>query len=610
MNRFSLMRMLVFYLVSGLLFSGVVAAHSSSVYTDAGSARIKGITKVPNLAAILVSADKEEKMAGLLQATEYYKRLLVDHPEDVESLKQLGKLYSWTGKTDLAITTYQAAISLDNKAAGLKLNLARIYRWSQNFTKAERLYKEVLQSHPEDHDALKGLAKTYLKMGDYRNARIHLVKALKLSPKDAELHKEKALLHAWQKQYPEAIVALKKAIELSPDMFGAHITLGDVYYWYKHYQDALDAYKKALTLDPNSQEAHLMIARIYRILQDYALAKEHIKFALRINPVSSEAMDVLHKIEQDQKKIRYEIGIHFVELFAIIFVVVLISIGYWTNRRLLHHRHRVIANIVRIVLPLILAFYIVVFIAESELKQWLDVETGASISVSLILVLFGLVYLTQMLYTGRGNKLRQDDNVILAIGAHPDDIELGCSGFILKAKANNAKVYGLTLTKGERGTSKINHREYESNRSAFFLELDDFWILDFADTHLQEKTNELKEAIEEIIKKVSPTIVLTHNGHDRHGDHRAVFTATKEAARSLPTILCYESVSTPEDFRPDYYVDITEYLNEMLQVIRLHKSQRKKTYMDPDLLKGRAAHRGIQCGVPYALAFKVYRIMD
>ena len=78
----------------------------------------------------------------------------------------------------------------------------------------------------------------------------------------------------------------------------------------------------------------------------------------------------------------------------------------------------------------------------------------------------------------------------------------------------------------------------------------------------------------------------------------------------VPTFLCYESVSTPEDFKPDFYVDITEYLKDMLKAVGLHKTQSEKTYMDPELLKGRAAHRGIQCGVPYASAFKVYRIVD
>lgn len=604
--KYSISIIIIAFFITVNLFSLSVSAHNNRIIHNSV---VKANNKAPDLSAILAIGDKEEKIAGLLKATEYYRHLLSEHPDDVDTLQQLGKLYSWTGKTDLAITTYQAAISLDNHATDLKIHLARIYRWSQRYSKAEKIYKEVLLSHPEKHEALKGLAKTYLKMGDYRNADIHLKKAIQLYPEDAELYKENALLYAWQQQYPEAIVALKRAIKLSPEMISAHMTLGDVYYWDKHYQDALDAYKKALLLDPNNHDAQLMMARAYRMLKDYSLAEKHLINALSVNPVSTEATELLRKIKQDQQLINYEMGIHIIELLAIVFVVVLITIGYWKNRRMFHHRHRIVVNLIRFVLPAILIFYVVVFVAESEIKQWLDLESGVSITSSLILILFGVVYLVQMLYANNGNNL-QPGKVVLAIGAHPDDIELGCGGYILKAKANNAKVYGLTLTKGERGTHKTNHRVDEATRSAFFMELDDYWILDFADTHLQEKTNELKEAIEEIIKKISPTTVLTHTGYDSHGDHCAVFLATKEAARHVPTILCYESVSTPEDFKPDYYVDITDYLNEMLQVTRLHKTQRNKTYMDPDLLKGRAAHRGIQCGTPYALAFKVHKIID
>jgi LmbE family N-acetylglucosaminyl deacetylase len=236
-------------------------------------------------------------------------------------------------------------------------------------------------------------------------------------------------------------------------------------------------------------------------------------------------------------------------------------------------------------------------------------ELYESLINSLLIIVLGLIYSTQIRYVGKAGSNRAG-NVILAIGAHPDDIELGCGGYILKAKANGAKVYGLTLTKGERGGDNNHRREKEANRSADFMNLDGYWLMDFPDTQLQDKPVEIKEAIESIIKKISPTTVITHNPHDAHGDHRATFAATKEAARMVPTFLCYESVSTPEDFKPDFYVDITEHLKDMLKAVGLHKTQSEKTYMDPELLKGRAAHRGIQSGVPYASAFKVYRIVD
>ena len=94
--------------------------------------------------------------------------------------------------------------------------------------------------------------------------------------------------------------------------------------------------------------------------------------------------------------------------------------------------------------------------------------------------------------------------------------------------------------------------------------------------------------------------------HETHGDHVAVFEAAKEAARKC-SLLCYESISAPKEFVPNYFVDITPYLPDKLSAVSSHRTQRGKFYMNEELVKGRAAHRGLQAGVPYAEAFWIYR---
>ncbi|HSS44414.1 MAG TPA: PIG-L family deacetylase, partial [Thermoanaerobaculia bacterium] len=93
---------------------------------------------------------------------------------------------------------------------------------------------------------------------------------------------------------------------------------------------------------------------------------------------------------------------------------------------------------------------------------------------------------------------------------------------------------------------------------------------------------------------------------ETHGDHVAVFEAVKEAARRS-SLLCFETVSTPPEFVPNFFVDITPYLPEKLRAIGRHKTQGHKLYMDPEVVRGRAAHRGLHVGMPYAEAFWVYR---
>ncbi len=591
------------------LHAGHAAAQIYPLIDPVRQANTRDDTAAPDIAAILAIENREKRSAGLQQAIEYYERIIAAHPDNIRALQQLGDLYSWVNKHDLAISTYQTAIRKDKGNAALKNDLARIYRWVQRFPDAEILYKSVLASDADNQQALKGLAITYLKQGDYPNAKNVLERALRVYPDDADLYKEQGVLLAWQERYGEAINSLTKAVELSPEMTDAIITLGDVYYWNKQYQQALDEYKHALTLVPDSSELPLMIAKAYRGLNNLVLAEEYANTALRLKPVSAEAKAFLGEIHRDQHLINWEYGIHYLEFFSLLFVATLISIGYWNNRRMLKRIHPIVSHAIPIILPIAVLLSIAALIVETQMKNMYDVEFIESVASSLVLVLLGIVYLAQILHAGRNNN-RSQDKVVLAIGAHPDDIELGCGGYILKAKAEGAKVYGLTLTKGERGTEGINAREIEARNAASFMELDDYWILDFADTHVQDNIGEVKEKIEEIIRKVAPTVVLVHNPHDPHADHRAAFTATKEAARLVPAVLCYESVGTPADYRPDHFVDITDHLAETLHLIDFHKSQKNKSYMDHELLKGRAAHRGIQAGVPYAMAFQSYRIVN
>ena len=104
-------------------------------------------------------------------------------------------------------------------------------------------------------------------------------------------------------------------------------------------------------------------------------------------------------------------------------------------------------------------------------------------------------------------------------------------------------------------------------------------------------------------------MVLTHTDVDVHGDHRAVFAATREAARAVRTVLCYEDVSTTDQFSPNFYVDITLYLDDHLKACAIHRTQGHRTYMDPQVIQGRAAHRGMQAGVHFAMAFRMMNMV-
>jgi LmbE family N-acetylglucosaminyl deacetylase len=239
--------------------------------------------------------------------------------------------------------------------------------------------------------------------------------------------------------------------------------------------------------------------------------------------------------------------------------------------------------------------------------RWVDTRLLEAATEAALLAGLGVAFLAVL---RTGPRVREfEGQVVLAIGAHPDDLELGAAGFLAKLKDSGARVYGLTMTRGEKGTDDPERRAEEARRAAAFLGLDGLTLLDLPDTGLQERIPQMRAVIEGRIQELSATMVLTHTDADVHGDHRAVHAATREAARAVPTVICYEDVSTPREWTPNLYVDIGPYLDDHLRACAFHGSQEHRSYMDPKVIQGRAAHRGMQVGTSFALAFRTLNLV-
>lgn len=559
---------------------------------------------VPTLKAL---AELYVKSRRFTKAINQYQHIVNLTPRDVNAKGRLAELYSWIGDYDKAIVIYREALEIDNRNMGLKTDLAKVLRWSHRYDEAEQFYNDVLRSDPAHHDALKGLAKTYSMSGDLASARNILDKAIKIYPDDAELYKEKGNVLAWQKDFHRAIEALQKSLDLAQNNADGYRTMGDVYFWMKDYQKSVEAYKKASIIEPDNIETHVVLARTYRAMGKNLLAEEHIKTALRINPFYAEATQLLAEIKGDTRYLLIKTVGDIVELLSYLFVFILVIYVYRRKKRILRRKHKIYSYFVKFVLPAFAILNFAIYVGGGALSRWLDIELLHSFSETVLLFALGISFLALLWTEHRSTELIE--TVILAIGAHPDDIELGCGGFLLKAKDSGARVYGLMLTRGEKGTDEKGKRDLEISRSTKFMEMDGSWVMDFPDTKLRENILSIKNVIEEKIKETKATMVLTHSAIDTHSDHQAVFTASNEAARNVAAILCYEDVSTPREFVPNYYIDITGYIDDKLKLVSLHKTQELKTYMDPEIIKGRAAHRGLQIGVSYAEAFRAHKIL-
>jgi LmbE family N-acetylglucosaminyl deacetylase len=200
---------------------------------------------------------------------------------------------------------------------------------------------------------------------------------------------------------------------------------------------------------------------------------------------------------------------------------------------------------------------------------------------------------------------------ILAVGAHPDDIEIGCGGTLLAlATANPALTADLVILTGEplrrdeaRHAAELFLPDHEVNVHTLAL----------PDTRLPSVWNEVKEALEAIGREMAatPDLVLTPRHDDAHQDHRLV-------AELVPTVwrdhfvLEYEIPKWDGDLsRPGVYMPLTaEQMQE--KVLRLRKaypSQISRDWWDDEVFFGLARLRGMECRARYAEAFHARKIV-
>ena len=179
---------------------------------------------------------------------------------------------------------------------------------------------------------------------------------------------------------------------------------------------------------------------------------------------------------------------------------------------------------------------------------------------------------------------------VLAIGAHPDDIEIGCGGILLRHVAANDKVGMLVLSDGECGGDPLLRTD-EANKSAKVLGADLFRG-GLLDTEMGNDQAGLIKVIEEVIKKFKPDVVYTHSSSDTHQDHIAVHRATLIASRQVKNVFCYQSPSATVEFRPSVFIDVTNFMSPKLGLIREHQSQEFCGYLQDHVIRSTAQYWG------------------
>lgn len=198
---------------------------------------------------------------------------------------------------------------------------------------------------------------------------------------------------------------------------------------------------------------------------------------------------------------------------------------------------------------------------------------------------------------------------ILAIGAHPDDIEFGCGGALAKFAAKGHRIYLLVMTRGGMGAPPDVRAKEQSDAKSVLGAQQLFWG-GYEDTHLALDTDMIGK-IEAVIKKVEPAFIFCHYPDDTHQDHRHLCQATVSATRYVKNVLFYEGPTT-QNFSPQVFIDISDTLETKVAALRAHRSQIEKTNIEDitivELAYSSANFRGIQGRVKYAEAFHSLRL--
>ncbi|MHA1286376.1 MAG: PIG-L deacetylase family protein [Candidatus Thorarchaeota archaeon] len=198
--------------------------------------------------------------------------------------------------------------------------------------------------------------------------------------------------------------------------------------------------------------------------------------------------------------------------------------------------------------------------------------------------------------------------IILAIGAHPDDIELGCGGTLkLFSSKPECSVYALVLSDGEMG-GRPGDRRKETLESTGILDIEEVLFGDLPDTKIGEGIETIS-VIEDVVERIKPDLILTHSPKEGHQDHRNTALATYSAGRNVTSILSYETPSNLLYFSPQYFVNIEDSIDAKIESLKKHYTQSDKDYLETQAILGLAKYRGYQANVNYAEAYEVYRIV-
>jgi len=178
---------------------------------------------------------------------------------------------------------------------------------------------------------------------------------------------------------------------------------------------------------------------------------------------------------------------------------------------------------------------------------------------------------------------------ILAVGSHPDDVELGVGGILASHRNVGDIITILTLSDGVNGGTPEERRR-ESQAAARYLNAT-LISAGMADSEISADVGTIR-IIESAVRQSNPDIIYTHSAADTHQDHRSAHLATLVAGRAVAGLYGYGAPSLTNDFRPVRFNSIEDTLEDKLALLDCYASQKDRLYFERELVIAKARYWG------------------
>ena len=198
---------------------------------------------------------------------------------------------------------------------------------------------------------------------------------------------------------------------------------------------------------------------------------------------------------------------------------------------------------------------------------------------------------------------------VCCIGAHPDDIELGC-GALIADIADQTEVVCVTLSDNHKNPDLKNLvAEHNDSMKILGVKPENAILHDFTTRRFPAARQEILEVMIELKKKYHPEVVLVHTAQDIHQDHK---TITEEALRAFrgTTLLGFDVLRSSYGFFPDFLVEVSEKaVQTKIRALKAYKTYNDKYYFDENIIHATAIRHGALAERPYAEGFDILRIV-